>query len=240
MFCTGNHPGALANNEAAELILKGEYRQAAMRYEAYLQKAPLFLPFRYNLGFAYYQLNIVDRALLHLTKAQQLVPEYYLVNIQLGLVCELAGQYSQALDYYRQAIRMNPNNLEAYIMVGNLNFSRNQLEIAATFYDAALDKIPAYPNAMLGRARIHFEREQYFKAWLILKVINAEGDYDKAFHYYYAECAYKLQKYDIAYQQYSKLLEFKGDRFFIGTSMSLIIHKQSLAKRFAQQMLLID
>ncbi len=80
-----------------------------------------------------------------------------------------------------------------------------------------------------------FFREQYYKAYQMLLMVDTRQAYDKSLHFYLAECAYKLQDYKSAYAQYSKLREFKSDRFFITTSLKLIEHKQELAKRVTQQ-----
>ena len=103
------------------------------------------------------------------------------------------------------------------------------------YYDAVLNVDPRFPNALLGKGKVLFYREQYYKAYQMLLMVDTRQAYDKSLHFYLAECAYKLQDYKSAYAQYSKLLEFKSDRFFITTSLKLIEHKQELAKRFTQQ-----
>jgi tetratricopeptide (TPR) repeat protein len=235
LFCDGESEAAAANNRAAEMMLKGDYEKARDDLLKSLPHAPLFLPFRYNLGVCYYHLNDRRRSRLHLNKAQQLVPEYYLTYIQLGYLEQLEGKDDAAIGYFRDGLRRNPKYLDALVLVGNIFFHRKQNEMASRYYEAVLNIDPTFANALLGRAKIFFEKNEIFKSYNTLEMISLSGDYDKSFHYYYAETAYRLQNYQKAAEQYSKLLEFRADRFFVTTSIRLIEHKQELARRFVEQ-----
>jgi tetratricopeptide (TPR) repeat protein len=235
LYCEGDSDAALANNRAAEMMSKGDYAKAKDDLEKSLKHAPLFLPFQYNLGLCYYHLNDRRRSRLHLGKAQMIVPEYYLTEIQLGHLEQLEGKDDPAILHFRNALRKNPKHLDSLVLVGNIYFRRHQNEMASKYYEAVLKIEPLFPNALLGRAKVLYERNEVFKAYNILEMININKEYDKSLHYYYAECAYRLQEYKKALDQYTKLLEFKSDKFFVTTSLTLIEHKQELARRFVTQ-----
>ena len=95
--------------------------------------------------------------------------------------------------------------------------------------------IPRFNNAVLGKAKIHFKESDYHKALVTLKAIDTRKDYDRAYHYYYAETSFKLQDYKTASQQYAILLQDKNDRFFITNSVTLIEHKLDLSNRFIEK-----
>jgi tetratricopeptide (TPR) repeat protein len=235
LYCEGDSEAAQANNHAAEMMAKGEFEKAKDDLELSLKHAPLFLPFQYNLGLCYYHLNDRRRSRLHLGKAQMIVPEYYLTDIQLGHLEQLEGKDDPAILHFRDALRKNPKHLNALVLVGNIFFRRHQNEMASKYYEAVLKIDPRFPNALLGRAKVMYERNEIFKAYNILEMINLDSEYDKSLHYYYAESAYRLQDYKKALDQYTKLLEFKSDKFFVTTSLTLIEHKQELARRFVTQ-----
>ena len=86
LYCTGENPAAKANNKAADLMIEGDYAEAEKILNSALKKAPLFFPFRYNIGICYLYLNKLDYALMHLQKAGQIIPEYYKVNLQIGYI----------------------------------------------------------------------------------------------------------------------------------------------------------
>ncbi len=70
---------------------------------------------------------------------------------------------------------------------------------------------------------------------VLLKSINTSAEYDKSYHYYFAESAFKTGDYKTAVEQYETLLKFKHDRFFLVNSMFLIKHKLELSKRFTER-----
>ncbi|HNX60122.1 MAG TPA: tetratricopeptide repeat protein, partial [Spirochaetota bacterium] len=215
LYCDGDTPPAIANNRAADKMAAADYEGAITDYESYLKRAPLFLPFRYNIGVCYFHVNDRARARLNLEKALNIVPEYYLTDIQLGHLASLEGSDDEAILHYRDAIRKNPKHLDAMVLVGNIYFKRHQREMASKYYEAVLAIKPRFANALLGRAKVMFEKEEYYKAYQTLGMIDMSGEYDRTLHYYFAECAYKLQDYKNAYEHYTKLLEFRSDRFFI-------------------------
>lgn len=235
LFCTGNDPAGTANNKAAELMVNGNFSEARDILEDALKKDPLFLPFRYNLGICCLYLNNFDTAMLHFTKARQLLPEYWKTYIQIGYIYDRKNRENTALEYYRTALKKNPSELNTYIIIGDIYFKRNQIALAKKYYERTLSINPTYPNGLLGLAKIHFLKEEYYKAIVLIKSIDTSGDYDKSLHYYYAEASFKSGDYYKAVEEYEKLLKFKTDRFFLVNSYLLIQHKLQLSRRFTER-----
>jgi tetratricopeptide (TPR) repeat protein len=235
LFCTGESDLARANNRAAALMENGNYADASKELHQALPHAPLFMPFRFNLGLCYIHLNELDTALLHFTKARQVLPEYPKTYIQIGYIYGRWGKDDLALEQFKSALRCNPRELVAISLSGDIYFSRSQFSMAEKYYSYALELDPRYPNGLLGIAKIHFQREEYFKAIIQIKSIDtASGEYDKSLHYYFAECSYKLKDYKTAFEQYRTLLGFRNDKFFLVNSLVLIEHKMNLAKKFVE------
>lgn len=234
LFCTGDDPAGSENNRAAELMMIGEFYAASQLLEDALNHAPLFLPYRYNLGICYLYLNRLDVAMMHFTKARQLVPEYDKIYLQIGYIYDRKNDETRALDYFRKALQLNPNELNTYILIGDIYFNRNQMNLARKYYEKALRINPVYPNGLLGLAKIHYKKEEYIKAIVLFKSIDTKGDYDKSLHFYYAESSFKLGDYRKAAEEYEKLLSFRNDRFFLVNSILLIKHKLDLSRRFIE------
>ncbi|TAL36265.1 MAG: tetratricopeptide repeat protein [Spirochaetes bacterium] len=234
LWCTGENELSTANNRAAGLMAEGSYAQAARELERALAHAPLFLPYRYNLGLCYIHLNDLETALLHFTKAQNILPEYPRTYIQIGYIYGRRGKDDLALEQFKAALHMNPKELVAISQSGDIYYSRGQYSNAEKYYSYSLELDPRYPNGLLGIAKIHFNREEYFKAIIQIKSIDTKGEYDKSLHYYYAESSYKLKDYKTAYEQYRTLLTFRNDKFFLVNSLVLIEHKMNLAKKFLE------
>ncbi len=235
LFCEGEDPAALENNSGAVLMLRGEYKEAAQIFENALKHAPLFFPYYYNLGKCYSHMLDYTKAFIYLNKARYMVPEYFLTYLETGRTYESMNKISEAIEFYRTAANIFPKHLETYIALGNAYLKQNREKRAIHYYEYTLSKNPYYANGLIGKAKIQFSRKEYYKAYMTLRIIDiSDEDYDKAYHYLYAECCYKLQIYNTAYEQYNKLLEFKHDRFFIRTSIKLIEHKMELSRRLSE------
>jgi len=235
IYCTGTGNLAGENNRAAELMKKGEYREAINVLNSALKHSALFFPYRYNLGVCYLHLDELKKSHLNFTKAQQVVPEYSKTYLELGYIYERWNRDSDAVETFRKALRRNSKEISSFILIGDIFFKRGQYEMARKYYDASLTIYHKYPNGLLGRAKIYFKRGKYLKSLNLLKSISTRGEYDKSLHYYYAEASFKLQDYKTASRQYSKLLEFRNDRFFLTNSPVLIKYKLNLSNRFIGQ-----
>lgn len=235
VFCTGTSRLAQENNRAAEKIESGEFAEAAGILEKALVNSALFFPFRYNLGTCYLHQNQLKKALLNFQKAQAVVPEYSGTYLQMGSIYQRWYRDSEAIESYREALRKNRKELDTYVLIGDLFFSRNQVQVAKKYYDTCLNIDQRFPNGILGRAKIHFKQGEFYKALILLKSIDTKGEYDKSLHYYFAECSFKLQDYQTASAQYALLLKYKSDRFFLTNSITLIEHKLALSNRFIEK-----
>lgn len=235
IFCTGNSRVALENNKAADLINRGDYKSAKTILLNGIKNAALFFPFRYNLGICYLYQNDLRRALLHFTKAQQVLPEYSKPYLRIGYIYQRWNIDSKAVYYFREALKRNRNDLNTYVLIGDIYFKKNQLKMAGKYYDASLTINHRFPNGLLGRAKILFKREKYINAIVQLKAIDTSDKYDKTLHFYFAEASFKLKDYKTAAEHYTKLLEYKNDKFFLTNSKTLIEHKLNLSRRFVER-----
>jgi tetratricopeptide (TPR) repeat protein len=235
VYCTGTSILAEVNNRAAGKMETGDYAGALEILETSLKNSALFFPFRYNLGVSYLHLRQFKKSLLHFKKAQAVVPEYAGTYLLMGSIYQQWYQDNEAIDSYRQALKWNKNELNTYVLIGDLFFNRNQLQLARKYYDQCLRINHRFNNAVLGKAKVHFREGNYYKALVTLMAIDTRKDYDKTYHYYYAETSFKLQDYKTASKHYAILLENKTDRFFLTNSVTLIEHKLNLSNRFIEK-----
>ncbi|MCL2154526.1 MAG: hypothetical protein FWH53_02555 [Leptospirales bacterium] len=234
LFCTGDDIAGSVNNNAAELMEEGKFSEALTLLQDGLNNAPLFFPFLYNAGICTIYLNQLRASIIYFTKAAQIVPEYWKIYIQLGYVYGRLNKENEAINQFRIGLKKNPREINTYILIGDIYYERNQLRIAKRYYEAAIQVQHLFPNGLLGLAKIHFKNEEYIKAIVLLKSIDTSVEYDKSYHYYFAESAYKIGDYKTAVEQYEMLLQFKNEKFFLVNPIRLIQHKLELAKRFAE------
>ncbi|MBN2041177.1 MAG: tetratricopeptide repeat protein [Spirochaetes bacterium] len=235
IFCTGKDSAGMENNKAAEFMKKGDFISAFEILHNALKHSPLFFPFRYNIGICYIHLDNPAMAEFHLEKAADIFPEYYKTYIKLGYIFERKNKSDIAISYYRKAAKLNPRANEVYAAIGDIYLQRNQLTTAEKYYNESIEIDSKSPDAHLGIAKIYYLKKNFLKSLIIIKSIDtSDNNYDKSLHYYYAECAYKLQDYKTARDQYDLLLQFRNDKFFLTTSTALIKHKIGLCERFIE------
>ncbi|MDY6935710.1 MAG: tetratricopeptide repeat protein [Spirochaetota bacterium] len=235
IYCTGGSRAATLNNRAAKLMGEGNYQSAAKELSEGLTHAPLFYPYRYNIGICHIHLTDYKMALLNLRKAMEIFPEYSKTYIQIGYIYQRSNKDDIAIEYYRKALARNNKELRVFSLIGDIYFDRNQLEMAKKYYEASLNLKPRNGRGLLGMAKLHYKRKEYYKSIVQIKSIAPGSEYDISLHYYYAECAYKLQDYQTAYDEYNILLKYKNDKFFLTNSVGLIKHKLDLCRRFIER-----
>ncbi|HQQ51049.1 MAG TPA: tetratricopeptide repeat protein [Spirochaetota bacterium] len=235
LYCSGNTEAAVCNNKGADELAANNVNDAIAIFQEGLTHAPLFYPFLYNIGIAYMRNRQFDEARVYLEKAKHIVPENPRIYILIGELYAFTGREGDALVLFKQALNINKKELDAIIKIGTIYIERNQLELALRYFNSALNINPKYSDAGIGFAKVFFKKGEYYKALIRLKSIDiTQGNYDKAYHYYYAESSYKLKDYKTAYEQYKQLLVYKDDIFFLTHSYALIEHRMNLARQFAE------
>jgi tetratricopeptide (TPR) repeat protein len=232
LFLSGESMAAKVNNKAADLMKKGDYAEAEKILTGALKKDALFFPFRFNIGICYLYLNNLKMSLINFTKAQQVFPEYSRTYLRIGYIYQRWKMESKAISSFREALKRNRKELDTFILIGDIYFQRNQLELAKKYYETSLTIDPRFPNGLLGLAKVLYKKGKFIQSIVQLKTVKTDGKYDKALHFYYAEASFKLRDYKKAAEEYGKLLQFKNDKFFLTYSKELIKHKFDLSKRF--------
>ncbi|MBE8965901.1 tetratricopeptide repeat protein [Nostocales cyanobacterium LEGE 12452] len=124
---------ATHNNLGYSLEQQGKFDEALTCYQKALELQPNCAEAEVNLGNA---LNAQGK----LSKDQQ--AHYGDLNHKLGLSRTIAGNFKEAINYYRQAIALDPNLLEAYYSLGNTLQEVGQWEDAIASYGQALKLNP--------------------------------------------------------------------------------------------------
>ncbi|MEH2257473.1 glycosyltransferase [Nostoc sp.] len=124
---------AIYNNLGYTLEEQGKFDEAVTCYQKALELQPNCAEAKVNLGNA---LNVQGK----LSKAQQV--DYADLNHKLALSCTIAGDFQKAINYYHQAIALDPNLPEIYYSLGNTLQEEAQWSEAIASYDQALKLNP--------------------------------------------------------------------------------------------------
>ena len=101
-----------ANEAGLEHLAKGEIEQAAKAFERALTADVEFGPAHNNLGRVYFKQKDWYKAAWEFEYAGKLLPKHAAPRNNLGLVFEEVGQLDRAVEYYREAVNLDPENIQ--------------------------------------------------------------------------------------------------------------------------------
>ncbi len=107
----------------------------------------------YWLGRALDLRDRKDEALAKLTRAVELDPAHGLAHKRLGLIQKEGGETDKALESFRKALDMLPDDPGIHFQIGNL-LEEKDPSAAKTSYEKAIEIDPTYPWAYHGLATV--------------------------------------------------------------------------------------
>lgn len=109
----------------------------------------------YLLGYFYYSDNKFNEAIAELEKVIRIDPQFRLVNKLFGDIYFESGNYYQAIQQYKLALAVNPND---YILYNNIAITLVRLERyqdALPYIKKASELAPLNPNVLYSLASIY-------------------------------------------------------------------------------------
>ncbi|WP_448269292.1 glycosyltransferase [Nostoc sp. DSM 114159] len=134
------------NNLGYTLEQQGKFDEAVTCYQKALELQPNFAEAKVNLGNA---LNAQGK----LSKAQQ--ADYADLNQKFAHSCTIAGDFKKAINYYRQAIALDPNSPETYYSLGNILQEEAEWSEAIASYRQALKLNPLNWNIYIRLSQVY-------------------------------------------------------------------------------------
>ena len=118
---------------SAVLIQLGDVSQATIAAEKVVELAPSAWS-HCNLGTVYILAESFDLAKLQFEIALKLNPKYFLALRNLGSIAYQAKEYAAAESYFRQFIRIEPEDTYSYVAYGQVLAEQGKLEDAKAVY----------------------------------------------------------------------------------------------------------
>ena len=141
-FALGLDPNLVDVRRGYAYVLEslGDYAGAAVQYEAAIMLHPR-LPFIYMaLGRNYRQLGRYQEAIDTFFKVDQIVPQNALVYYEVGRTYHTyIGDPNSALEYYEQAIDIDPAFVNAWIRIGEVRYLAGNYAQAILAFEKALE-----------------------------------------------------------------------------------------------------
>ncbi|CAE7748892.1 SPY [Symbiodinium sp. CCMP2592] len=155
---------------AARLKASGDSRGAAEKCFEVLSLDPENFQGHLSLGTLYLAAGDYARALEHSEKAYKLDQRSTEAMNNIGAVCRQQGNYQAAADWYRAALRTNPNcettpmNLAVCLINHGLHLKASDPKGAIRCYTEALVHCPSNANAYYNLGVSYAEMHKYDKA----------------------------------------------------------------------------
>ncbi|MDD3876152.1 MAG: tetratricopeptide repeat protein [Bacteroidales bacterium] len=111
----------------------GHYKHAAIVYEQLIGKGLNTQVVFEKAAFAYQQLNQFDKAIDMYKKAELFETTVWILS-KIAHCCIKTGDFKQALEYFSEAERLEPDNLKIQLQIANCYLNLDQVETALNHY----------------------------------------------------------------------------------------------------------
>jgi tetratricopeptide (TPR) repeat protein len=122
------------------------YESRVRLWEDAVRKAPEKARTNYNLGHAYDESNLLEKAAEQYRRTIALDPSHHKARNNLGRIYHKMGLYSQAVEQFISALALQPDDASAHINLGNTYLALGKPDEALDQLDAALEFDPSYPQ----------------------------------------------------------------------------------------------
>ena len=123
-------------------------------WEDTVRKSPGKSRAHFQLGFAYYQQQLYDRAIPAFERAAALSPPDYDLLVDLGLAYDGLHQFPKALETLQRAARLEPT-AHVYSQIGKVLAEQSRWKEAMDAFDQAEKADPGFPAVYAYKGLVH-------------------------------------------------------------------------------------
>lgn len=131
--------------------------------QKFLERKPLSLKSLTRIGKYFSYLKDYKKAKEYIDKALTINPQYADAHFVKGVILTETNQPKQAINAFMEVVQYNPEDVEAYMMLGLLYHELND-SIALQYYRTAARMNPKDPQAYYNIAFFYQENKNYAKA----------------------------------------------------------------------------
>src|SRR6185295_11951326 len=121
----------------------------------------------------------------------------------------LEGNLSQAIEYYRQGLSVDPNDTNAYIELAKALMRTKDFAGAHSALDSALASNPDSKQALLGMADLEEQSGNSNRAEIILRKLNRSNPLDVDILESLADCLDGQNKSEESIALYQRIVQLK-------------------------------
>ncbi len=166
--------------ESAKLYHRsGNFEKAEKLYREILKEEPQNAEATHLLGLLAMQMGKLDVAQYLIETAIELDSTDPVFYVNMGVVYYLKRDFCKAKDFFKKAIEMDPNYIEAYGNLGKLLAEENLLEDARKYLIKAVNLGDRDPNVLITLAEVNFRLKYYSRAEELCNIMIHELDIEE-------------------------------------------------------------
>lgn len=159
----------------------GRYADALKRFKTIEKLNPKYEPSYCNRIITYTEMGDHDQAELMFYLARQIKSECPLCCYNIGNSLYARGLYNQAIDCWRQALRLEPTHPEAHVRIAEACWAKGDLKGARRHYEIELELSPDDLETLLDLGELLMEQGHLDEAAArFQRVLDTEGDHTGA------------------------------------------------------------
>lgn len=139
-----------------EYMNKKRYPEAIIEYRKAILAAPKYGEARYKLAEAYAASDDVRNALPEYVRAADILTDDVDLQLKAGNLLLLGGRFQDAKTRARVALKKEPNNFKAFVLLGNALAGLRQMDDAVNVAQRAAELEPERPGLMTNLGTLEF------------------------------------------------------------------------------------
>ncbi len=188
---------------------RDDYARAVPYFEKAVETDPTYAEAWYQAGYCYGILNKHNDALRASKQAAKLRPEWSAAFINIGASSYALGQYKEAVDAYRQAIRLDDDAETQYSLGLSYNkLNRTEEEILA--YRRAVTMKPDHANAIEKLGLALFKNRRFAESAIYFEQLKIYKP-DATTYNYIGESYFEINKTDESIEAFSNAVSYNPD-----------------------------
>ncbi|MBW4565267.1 MAG: tetratricopeptide repeat protein [Mojavia pulchra JT2-VF2] len=231
---------------------QGQYRNAEQFFQASVQLQPEAAAIHNSLGFSLQQQGKLEDAIACYDKALEILPDcievqanlgnalnvqgklspdqkvhYADLNRQFALGRQQVGEFETAEYYYRQAIALQPDLVEAHNHLGEVLQNQGRLDDAFKFYQQAIKIQPDYPDAYHNLGHIFKQKGNFNKAIeAYQQALKLKPDMAVT-HNNLGTTLKALNRFDAAIESYQQAIKIQPNSAYIYYNLGVVFKEQN-------------
>ncbi|TAL25355.1 MAG: tetratricopeptide repeat protein, partial [Nitrospirae bacterium] len=200
-------------------------------WEDVVRKSPQKARGYNNLGVAFKNNALIDKAIEYFQISLGLNPGYAIAHYNLGVAYQDRGWLSKAADHYQVALSLKPDYAEVYSNLGAVCDAKGLTDKAIEYYQMALNLKPGYAEAYnnLGFSYMHKgmtdKAIEHYQAALKFKPDFAEAYNNLGYAYFYKGLTEKAIEY------YQVALSLKPDYAEVYSNLGAVYDAKGLTDK---------